>query len=174
MLSVGRAPATTPGTGATASTAIELVPTLVTLDIVGSVRVADEFVYSTRLPTANADGKALLELLTVLTPPDAAVIVDTPTIIDGDWITSALKVLIPVLPSLVAYTDLTSANVCAVTAMAILPFGRPSKIRDSFWIKSPSTSYTVSAVPTVTASFRNPVAPLLDHLIKVGTVRVVD
>ena len=116
----------------------------------------------------------MLELLTVLTPPDAAVIVATPTIIDGDWITSALKVLIPVLPSLVAYTDLTSASVCAVTAIAILPSGTPSKIRASFCIKSPSTSYTVSAVPTVTASFRNPVAPLLDPLMKVGTERVVD
>jgi hypothetical protein len=150
------------------------VPTLVTLDIVGSVKVADALVYSTRSPTENAAGKVLLELLTVLTPPDALVIVATPTIIDGDWITSALNVLIPVLPSLVAYTDLTSANVCAVTAMAILPFGTPSKIKDSFCMKSPSTSYTVSAVPTVTASFKNPVAPLLDPLIKVGTVRVVD
>ena len=80
----GRAPATTPGTGVTASISILLVPTLVTLDIVGSVRVADEFVYSTRSPISNAVGKALLVLRTVLTPPDPAVIVAMPMTTDVD------------------------------------------------------------------------------------------
>jgi hypothetical protein len=48
----------------------------------------------------------------------------------------------------------------------------PSKINGSFVINSPSTSYTVAAVPVTTASFRNPVAPLFEPCTKVGTERV--
>ncbi len=45
--------------------------------------VADGFVYSTRFPTLNNPGRASLVLLTVLTPPEALVIVATPTAIIG-------------------------------------------------------------------------------------------
>ena len=48
----------------------------------------------------------------------------------------------------------------------------PSKINGSFVINSPSTSYTVAAVPVTTASFRNPEAPLLEPCTKVGTERL--
>ena len=92
---VGRDPLTIPGTGVTAEIWIELVSTLVTLPMVGSVTVSDGFVYSTRFPTLNNPGRASLVLLTVLTPPEALVIVATPTAIIGVWTTSAAKVLTP-------------------------------------------------------------------------------
>ena len=85
--------------------------------------------------------KSPLPWVTVLTPPEAPVIVATPTKIEGDWITSALNVpAVPTVPSLVANTDFTSEIVYEVIAIATLPFCIPLNINASFSIKSPSLS----------------------------------
>ena len=40
-------------------------------------------------------------------------------------------------------------------------------------MKSPDLSYTVNAIPDVTFSFKNAVAPLLEPLINVGVSKVI-
>ena len=57
-------------------------------------------------------------------------------------------------------------------AIAILPSSTPLKISLSFTTKDPSDSYTVSAVPALTACLKNPVAPLLAPFTKVGVDNV--
>ena len=86
--------------------------------------------------------------------------------------TFALKVLTPVTPLLVAYTDFTSEIPCSVTAMAILPLSKPLKERASLGTKVPFVSYTVTAVPAETPYLKNPVAPLDLPFTKVGVFKV--
>ena len=133
-------PFATPATSATPSIVIVEDPTLTTFARIGSWEV-ERSLYWTTLPILAKDpGNNGLALVTVLTPPDSAVIDAIPTLNDVDWITSALKVLTPTTPLFVPKTDLTSEILWEVIAIAILPFSIPSKISDSFKTKFPSVS----------------------------------
>jgi len=140
-----------------------------------SPTTAARSLYWIKLPSLIAvPGKSGLVLLTVLIPPwSLGVMVATPTFKETDWIVSPLKVWMPVVPSVVPYTDFTSPIPWAVAAIAILPFKIPSKKRGSFAINSPLVSYKVTVLLFDTADLINAVAPLLWPLIKVGTDRLV-
>ena len=99
----GKNPLEIPETADTPSTEISFVPTLVTLAIIGSPSnpgvVSLYWIKSfsfTRVP-----GKLGLLLLIVLIPPERGLTVAIPIVDALDWITSALKVLIPDTPSFV-------------------------------------------------------------------------
>ena len=143
LATVGRLPLAIPSTSATLAIVIEDSPTTVILPYVGSLDLAGLLNW-TRLFTFTSPlpgNTSLLALVTVLTPPEAAVTVAIPTKSDGDWITSALNVpAAPTVPSSVANTDFTSEIPYAVTAIATLPFWTPLNINASFSIKSPSLS----------------------------------
>ena len=81
--------------------------------------------------------------------------------------------MIPIIPSVVPYTDFTSEILCEVIAIAILPLSIPSKIKDSFGIKLPSVSYRVKAELLVTDAAINAVAPLFAPFTKVGVAKVI-
>ena len=98
----------------------------------------------TRLFTfTKVPGNLSLGLVTVLNPPEEALIVAIPILDAVDWITSALKIddnpTVPeygVAPtSLVLNMDFMSEILWAVTAIAIFPLWIPLMIYGSFLIK---------------------------------------
>jgi len=146
---------------------LELV-VAVTLAVIGSPPLVSSL-YWTKLPTLIFAGNSGFALVTVLELLVSLAIFAAPTKTPLDWTTSALKVLIPITPLFVPYTDFTSDNVCAVTATAILPLPslipwEPLNINASFLINSPLVSYIVNSTPLLTALLKNPVAPLLAPL----------
>ena len=112
------------------------VPTLFTCATIGSNDMVRSL-YWIKFPTFIFPGNNSFELVIVLTPLETADIVAIPIFSDTDWITSALKVLIPTVPSVVPYNDFTSEILLSVISVIILPFSIPSKIKDSFLINLP-------------------------------------
>ena len=88
----------------------------------------------------------------------------------ADWSVSPEKVNpVPVSP----YTDLISEIPYDVIAVATYPDSKPSKIKDSFFIKVPFVSYKVIKLFDDTDSLINPLAPLFFPWTKVGTSKVI-
>ena len=96
---------------------------------------------------------------------------DTPTLNFVVWITSAEKVFPdPTWP----YTDRISEMPYEVTFLQILLIvSLPSKIKDSYIENSPIVWYRTIEELLLTEFFKNPVAPLLFPLTKVGVLNVI-
>ena len=138
----GRNPLEIPVTAVTPSTETWVVPTLVTLPMIGSPpNPGVVSLYWIRSFSFTAfPGNNGFALLIVLTPLESGLTVAIPTNNLLDWITSALKVLTPTTPLFVPYIDLISERPCSVIAIAILPFWIPLKVSFSFGTNVPLVS----------------------------------
>ena len=137
---VGKFPEAIPATLVTASIVIWDEPTLTTfakfISILGELLNCTRLFFFTIFP-----GNAGFVLLTVLMPPELALIVTIPTLNFVDWIVFALKVdPRPTTPLSVPKTDFTSEIEYSVTAIAILPSDIPLNMSDSFAKNFPEVS----------------------------------
>ena len=122
----GRPPSLIPITVVTPATVRECLETVLTLAKLTVESPA--LVKETVLPSVAIPIKLKSVVVTVLIPPDAAVILTKPTLASVDGLTSALKV--PAVPTLVRI-DFTFSVPYDVVATDILVSSIPSKIKDS-------------------------------------------